>query len=158
MAVKVMGSFVFKFVEFLVFLLDGPDTPLSELESSIVALMSGRIPEEHSRDVLCIVKLSVLSKGQSRHFFFSYCYTTTPLAKYGMERSFSSDLIFTPEQTGEDVVKESGVSLGFTVRELDAGPIIASEVFQVDGQIKEKVYFEIKSSWIIVMLLYGFDR
>ncbi|KAI4346021.1 hypothetical protein L6164_013105 [Bauhinia variegata] len=32
----------------------------------------------------------------------SYCYTTTPLAKYGMGRSFSSDLICTPEQTGED--------------------------------------------------------
>ncbi|KAI4346026.1 hypothetical protein L6164_013109 [Bauhinia variegata] len=42
-AVKVMGSFVFKFVEFLVVLLDGPDTPLSEFESSIVALMENPV-------------------------------------------------------------------------------------------------------------------
>ncbi|KAI4357499.1 hypothetical protein L6164_001443 [Bauhinia variegata] len=36
----------------------------------------------------------------------------------------------------QDGVKETGVSLGFTVHELDAGPIIAREVFQVDDQIK----------------------
>ncbi|KAI4316783.1 hypothetical protein L6164_024728 [Bauhinia variegata] len=35
----------------------------------------------------------------------------------------------------QDGVMETGVS-GFTVHELDAGPIIASEVFQVDDQIK----------------------
>ncbi|KAI4332475.1 hypothetical protein L6164_017380 [Bauhinia variegata] len=35
-----------------------------------------------------------------------------------------------------DDVKETGVSLGFTIHEQDAGSIIASEVFQVDDQIK----------------------
>ncbi|KAI4346027.1 hypothetical protein L6164_013110 [Bauhinia variegata] len=43
MAVKVMGSFVFKFVEFLMFLLDDPDTPFSEFESLIVALMENPV-------------------------------------------------------------------------------------------------------------------
>ncbi|KAI4332477.1 hypothetical protein L6164_017382 [Bauhinia variegata] len=66
----------------------------------------------------------------------SHCYTATPLAKYGVKRGFISNLIFTPKQTGKDGVKETGVSLGFTIHELDAGPIIASEVFQVDNQIK----------------------
>ncbi|KAI9085513.1 hypothetical protein K1719_032356 [Acacia pycnantha] len=36
----------------------------------------------------------------------------------------------------QDGVKETGVSLVFTVRELDAGPIIANERFEVDDQIK----------------------
>ncbi|MED6128567.1 hypothetical protein PIB30_099186 [Stylosanthes scabra] len=36
----------------------------------------------------------------------------------------------------QDGVKETGVSLAFTVRELDAGPIIASETTEVDDQIK----------------------
>ncbi|XP_054806913.1 uncharacterized protein LOC129309371 [Prosopis cineraria] len=36
----------------------------------------------------------------------------------------------------QDGVKETGVSLAFTVRELDAGPVIASERFEVDFQIK----------------------
>ncbi|XP_057762223.1 uncharacterized protein LOC130982288 [Arachis stenosperma] len=36
----------------------------------------------------------------------------------------------------QDGVKETGVSLAFTVRELDAGPIIASETVEVDDQIK----------------------
>lgn len=36
----------------------------------------------------------------------------------------------------QDGVKETGVSLAFTVRALDAGPIIASEKIQVDDQIK----------------------
>ncbi|XP_010551967.1 PREDICTED: uncharacterized protein LOC104822436 [Tarenaya hassleriana] len=36
----------------------------------------------------------------------------------------------------QDGVKETGVSLAFTVRKLDAGPVIASERFQVDDQIK----------------------
>ncbi|KAI9085565.1 hypothetical protein K1719_032408 [Acacia pycnantha] len=118
----------------------------------------------------------------------------SPLAKFALDRGFSSDLIFTPERAGEDNflsnlrylqpdlcitaaygnilpskflnipplgtvnihpsllplyrgaapvqralqdgVKETGVSLVFTVRELDAGPIIANERFEVDDQIK----------------------
>ncbi|KAF7822291.1 methionyl-tRNA formyltransferase-like isoform X1 [Senna tora] len=118
----------------------------------------------------------------------------SPLAKYALDRGFSSDLIFTPERAGEeaflsnlkalqpelcitaaygnilpskflnipplgtvnihpsllplyrgaapvqralqDGVKETGVSLAFTVRELDAGPIIASEKVDIDEQIK----------------------
>ncbi|XP_024020369.1 uncharacterized protein LOC21399485 [Morus notabilis] len=36
----------------------------------------------------------------------------------------------------QDGVKETGVSLAFTVRALDAGPIIAYERFKVDDQIK----------------------
>ncbi|KAG2383893.1 uncharacterized protein HKW66_Vig0256750 [Vigna angularis] len=36
----------------------------------------------------------------------------------------------------QDGVKETGVSLAFTVRALDAGPIIATETIQVDDQIK----------------------
>lgn len=36
----------------------------------------------------------------------------------------------------QDGVKETGVSLAFTVRALDAGPVIASERFQVDDHIK----------------------
>ncbi|QCD95171.1 methionyl-tRNA formyltransferase [Vigna unguiculata] len=36
----------------------------------------------------------------------------------------------------QDGVKETGVSLAFTVRALDAGPIIATETMQVDAQIK----------------------
>nr|XP_007150872.1 hypothetical protein PHAVU_004G001300g [Phaseolus vulgaris]ESW22866.1 hypothetical protein PHAVU_004G001300g [Phaseolus vulgaris] len=35
-----------------------------------------------------------------------------------------------------DGVRETGVSLAFTVRALDAGPIIATETIQVDDQIK----------------------
>ncbi|KAI4346018.1 hypothetical protein L6164_013101 [Bauhinia variegata] len=42
-AVKVMGSFVIKFVEFLVFLLRGPDTPLSEFESIVVAFKENAV-------------------------------------------------------------------------------------------------------------------
>lgn len=118
----------------------------------------------------------------------------SPLAKYALDRGFSSDLIFTPQRAGEDAflsnlkalqpelcitaaygnilptkfldipplgtvnihpsllpmyrgaapvqralqdgVKETGVSLAFTVRALDAGPIIASETVEVDDQIK----------------------
>ncbi|ESQ28690.1 hypothetical protein EUTSA_v10019000mg [Eutrema salsugineum] len=36
----------------------------------------------------------------------------------------------------QDGVPETGVSLAFTVRKLDAGPVIASKRFQVDDQIK----------------------
>ncbi|CAK9150647.1 unnamed protein product [Ilex paraguariensis] len=36
----------------------------------------------------------------------------------------------------QDGVKETGVSLAFTVRQLDAGPVIACERVQVDDQIK----------------------
>ncbi|XP_008457093.1 uncharacterized protein LOC103496854 isoform X3 [Cucumis melo] len=36
----------------------------------------------------------------------------------------------------QDGVKETGVSLAFTVRALDAGPVIASEKFEVDEHIK----------------------
>ncbi|KAL1223163.1 Formyltetrahydrofolate deformylase 2 [Cardamine amara subsp. amara] len=36
----------------------------------------------------------------------------------------------------QDGVTETGVSLAFTVRKLDAGPVIASKRFQVDDQIK----------------------
>lgn len=36
----------------------------------------------------------------------------------------------------QDGVKETGVSLAFTVRALDAGPVIAFEKFEVDEQIK----------------------
>ncbi|XP_020239615.1 uncharacterized protein LOC109818535 [Cajanus cajan] len=36
----------------------------------------------------------------------------------------------------QDGVKETGVSLAFTVRALDAGPIIATETVEVDDQIK----------------------
>lgn len=36
----------------------------------------------------------------------------------------------------QDGVKETGVSLAFTVRALDAGPVIACERFEVDDQIK----------------------
>ncbi|GMI85537.1 pigment defective 194 [Hibiscus trionum] len=36
----------------------------------------------------------------------------------------------------QDGVKETGVSLAFTVRALDAGPVIAREIVEVDDQIK----------------------
>ncbi|MED6220766.1 hypothetical protein PIB30_048032 [Stylosanthes scabra] len=36
----------------------------------------------------------------------------------------------------QDGVKETGVSLAFTVRELDAGPIIASETIEVDDKYR----------------------
>jgi methionyl-tRNA formyltransferase len=36
----------------------------------------------------------------------------------------------------QDGVPETGVSLAFTVRKLDAGPVIASKRFQVDDLIK----------------------
>lgn len=36
----------------------------------------------------------------------------------------------------QDGVKETGVSLAFTVRALDAGPVIASERLEIDDQIK----------------------
>lgn len=36
----------------------------------------------------------------------------------------------------QDGVKETGVSLAFTVRALDSGPIISSETLEVDDQIK----------------------
>ncbi|KAI9070898.1 hypothetical protein K1719_047145 [Acacia pycnantha] len=118
----------------------------------------------------------------------------SPLAKFALDRGFSSDLIYTPERAGEDNflsnfrslqpdlcitaaygnilpnkflnipplgtvnihpsllplycgaapvqralqdgVKETGVSLVFTVCELDAGPIIANEQFEVDDHIE----------------------
>ncbi|KAF5958406.1 hypothetical protein HYC85_005631 [Camellia sinensis] len=118
----------------------------------------------------------------------------SPVAQHALDRSFPSDLIFTPERAGEetflsnlkalqpelcitaaygnilpnkflkipplgtvnihpsllplyrgaapvqralqDGVKETGVSLAFTVRALDAGPIIACERMEVDNQIK----------------------
>ncbi|XP_027922511.1 uncharacterized protein LOC114180398 [Vigna unguiculata] len=43
----------------------------------------------------------------------------------------------------QDGVKETGVSLAFTVRALDAGPIIATETMQVDDQIKAPDLLEI---------------
>jgi methionyl-tRNA formyltransferase len=36
----------------------------------------------------------------------------------------------------QDGVEETGVSLAYTVRALDAGPVIASEKFAVDEYIK----------------------
>ena len=36
----------------------------------------------------------------------------------------------------QDGVKETGVSVAYTVRALDAGPVIAHEKFEVDDQIK----------------------
>ncbi|XP_060672403.1 uncharacterized protein LOC107416264 [Ziziphus jujuba] len=36
----------------------------------------------------------------------------------------------------QDGVKETGVSLAFTVRKLDAGPVIASQKLEIDDQIK----------------------
>ncbi|KAK8498826.1 hypothetical protein V6N12_053050 [Hibiscus sabdariffa] len=40
------------------------------------------------------------------------------------------------QRTLQDGVKETGVSLAFTVRALDAGPVIAREKVEVDDQIK----------------------
>lgn len=47
-------------------------------------------------------------------------------------------------------MKETGVSLAFTVRALDAGPVIASERFQVDDHIK------VFLSYIKLKLVAGF--
>ncbi|XWS75539.1 hypothetical protein CRYUN_Cryun01aG0098700 [Craigia yunnanensis] len=41
-----------------------------------------------------------------------------------------------PSSSFEDGVKETGVSLAFTVRALDAGPVIARKRLEVDDQIK----------------------
>ncbi|XP_065848673.1 uncharacterized protein [Euphorbia lathyris] len=118
----------------------------------------------------------------------------SPVAQFALDRSFPSDLIFTPERAGEDAflcslkalqpelcitaaygnilptkflnippmgtvnihpsllplyrgaapvqralqdgVKETGVSLAFTVRALDAGPVIAYERLVIDDHIK----------------------
>lgn len=38
----------------------------------------------------------------------------------------------------QDGVKETGVSIAFTVRKLDAGPVIASEKVAVDDDIKDQ--------------------
>ncbi|KAI4351215.1 hypothetical protein L6164_005593 [Bauhinia variegata] len=120
--------------------------------------VNGGILEEYSEDVLCIVEHSVQSKGEKRleivlsEAVRSNCYTGTPLVKYGIERSFSSDLLplyrgTVPIQRAlQDGNKETGVSLGITVHELDAGPIIASEVFQLDDQINMLVFLCHKES------------
>lgn len=50
----------------------------------------------------------------------------------------------------QDGVKETGVSLAFTVRALDAGPVIASETIEVDDQIKVK--FSAISVWLVKQL------
>lgn len=36
----------------------------------------------------------------------------------------------------QDGVRETGVSLAYTVRQLDAGPVIACEKLEIDDQIK----------------------
>lgn len=48
----------------------------------------------------------------------------------------------------QDGVKETGVSLAFTVRALDSGPIISSHRMEIDDQIKVLVKL---SSWIHIM-------
>ncbi|KAI8000841.1 Methionyl-tRNA formyltransferase [Camellia lanceoleosa] len=80
----------------------------------------------------------------------------SPVAQHALDRGFPYDLIFTPERAVnihpsllplycgaapvqralQDGVKETGVSLAFTIRALDAGPIIACERMEVDNQIK----------------------
>lgn len=40
------------------------------------------------------------------------------------------------EFVNQDGVKETGVSLAFTVRALDAGPVIARERMEIEDQIK----------------------
>ncbi|XP_020523473.1 uncharacterized protein LOC18435160 isoform X3 [Amborella trichopoda] len=60
----------------------------------------------------------------------------SPVAQHALDLGFPNNLIFTPERAGEDDAKETGVSLVYTVRALDAGPIIAFEKFQVDDCIK----------------------
>ncbi|KAL6007441.1 hypothetical protein ACLOJK_032938 [Asimina triloba] len=60
----------------------------------------------------------------------------SPVAQHALHRGFPKDLIFTPDRAGEDGVKETGVSLAYTVRALDSGPIIASERVEVDDNIK----------------------
>ncbi|KAL4179174.1 hypothetical protein AMTRI_Chr13g85980 [Amborella trichopoda] len=90
----------------------------------------------------------------------------SPVAQHALDLGFPNNLIFTPERAGEEkflsdlrAIKpelcvtaaygnilpnkfleipqcETGVSLVYTVRALDAGPIIAFEKFQVDDCIK----------------------
>lgn len=36
----------------------------------------------------------------------------------------------------QDGVKETGVSVAYTVRQLDAGPVIASERVEIDDKVK----------------------
>lgn len=36
----------------------------------------------------------------------------------------------------QDGVKETGVSIAYTVREVDAGPVIASQSVEIDDQVK----------------------
>ncbi|KAG9448977.1 hypothetical protein H6P81_008942 [Aristolochia fimbriata] len=61
----------------------------------------------------------------------------------------------------QDGVKETGVSLAFTVRALDAGPVIASERIAVDDNIKApellSVLFDIGSKLLIQELPSIFD-
>nr|AKF43293.1 protein pigment defective 194 [Pelargonium tetragonum] len=62
----------------------------------------------------------------------------------------------------QDGVKETGVSLAFTVRALDAGPVIAYERFAVDDQIKApellELLFSIGSKLLIRELPSIFDE
>lgn len=41
----------------------------------------------------------------------------------------------------QDGVKETGVSLAYTVRQLDAGPVIACEKVEIDDKIKVSWFF-----------------
>uniref|UniRef100_A0A161WHE6 Formyl transferase C-terminal domain-containing protein n=1 Tax=Daucus carota subsp. sativus TaxID=79200 RepID=A0A161WHE6_DAUCS len=67
----------------------------------------------------------------------------SPVAQHALDRDFPSDLIFTPAKAGEDGAKETGVSLAFTVRALDAGPIISCERMEVDDHIKAPELLEL---------------
>lgn len=61
----------------------------------------------------------------------------------------------------QDGVKETGVSLAFTVRALDAGPIIACQRMGIDDQIKvgyAYLKYEITNFKVMEFVSQSFDR
>ncbi|WCJ25271.1 formyltransferase putative [Euphorbia peplus] len=164
--------------------LGSPDVSASVLE----ALFNASSAPMSIFEVAAIVTQPPSRRGRGRKMMPS------PVAQFALDRSFPSDLIFTPERAGEDDflcslkalqpelcitaaygnilptkflnippmgtvnihpsllplyrgaapvqralldgVKETGVSLAFTVRALDAGPVIGCERMVIDDHIK----------------------
>ena len=65
--------------------------------------------------------------------FKEHCRLTSPLCDFGCHLFLHVPIC---SLSGQDGIAETGVSLAYTVRELDSGPVIAYERVVVDDIIK----------------------
>lgn len=95
------------------------------IHPSLLPLYRGAAPVQRALQVKIVFNLNS---------FHSSCYWSTFYLLHA--KNLDSSVHNNTWWLRQDGVPETGVSLAFTVRKLDAGPVIASKRFQVDDIIK----------------------